>query len=93
MQRMQARDFYDIWYLLEVHKMDAEFSLNEFRIKCVSKGLNPADFGKKLEERLPQYRGRWDKSLSEQIKDLPDFERVQREAIRHLKKLILLLSI
>lgn len=22
MQRMQARDFYDIWYLLEVHRMD-----------------------------------------------------------------------
>ncbi len=25
MQRMQARDFYDIWYLLEQHKMDVNF--------------------------------------------------------------------
>jgi predicted nucleotidyltransferase component of viral defense system len=25
MQRMQARDFYDIWYLLEQHGMDVDF--------------------------------------------------------------------
>ena len=27
MQRMQARDFYDIWYLLEQHGMDVDFYL------------------------------------------------------------------
>ena len=26
MQRMQARDFYDIWYLLEIHKMDLAYT-------------------------------------------------------------------
>lgn len=25
MQRMQARDFYDVWYLLEIHEMDIDF--------------------------------------------------------------------
>jgi uncharacterized protein len=29
MQRMQARDFYDIWYLLEEHEMDADFYITE----------------------------------------------------------------
>jgi predicted nucleotidyltransferase component of viral defense system len=87
MQRMQARDFYDIWYLLEQHRMDVDFYLNEFETKCKSKELNHTDFPKKLAERLPQYKGRWQSSMSEQIKDLPDFDQVEREVQRHLKKL------
>lgn len=87
MQRMVARDFYDIWYLLEVEKMEAGHYLNEFSQKCKSKNLKTADFPAKLQERLPQYKGRWKNSLSEQIKDLPDFEQVEREVQRHLKKL------
>lgn len=87
MQRMQARDFYDIWYLLEQHGMDVDFYLNEFEIKCKSKELTHTDFPKKLTERLPQYKGRWQSSMSEQIKDLPDFDQVEREVQRHLKKL------
>lgn len=86
MQRMQARDFYDIWYLLEVHGMDAIFYLKEFANKCASKKLNPADFPKKLAERLPQYKGRWESSMSEQIQNLPDFDKVEREVQRHLKR-------
>lgn len=87
MQRMQARDFYDIWYLLEEHKMDVDFYLSEFETKCKSKDLQHTDFPKKLDERLPQYKGRWKSSMSEQIKDLPDFDQVEREVQRHLKKL------
>jgi len=87
MQRMQARDFYDLWYLLEINDMDVDFYLDEFKNKCANKGLNHADFHKKLEERLPQYKGRWSSSLSEQIKDLPNYEQVERETLRHLKKL------
>lgn len=87
MQRMQARDFYDIWYLLEEHGMDADFYLNEFEAKCKSKDLLHTDFPKKLTERLPQYKGRWQSSMSEQIQDLPDFDKVEREVQRHFKKL------
>ncbi|HCS21523.1 MAG TPA: hypothetical protein DIW47_13350 [Bacteroidetes bacterium] len=87
MQRMQARDFYDIWYLLEEHEMVADFYVSEFEAKCKSKDLLHTDFPKKLEERLPQYKGRWKSSMSEQIKDLPDFDQVEREVQRHLKKL------
>lgn len=87
MQRMQARDFYDLWYLLKQHGMDVGFYKNEFESKCKSKKVNPADFPKKLAERLPQYKGRWQSSMSEQIKDLPDFDQVEREVQRHLKKL------
>ncbi|ADQ17687.1 Domain of unknown function DUF1814 [Leadbetterella byssophila DSM 17132] len=87
MQRMAARDFYDIWYLLVEHGMEADFYLDEFRKKCARKGLNPKDFHKKLTERLPQYKGRWKSSMSEQIKDLPEFDKVEREVQRQLKKM------
>lgn len=87
MQRMQARDFYDIWYLLELHGLDLDFYKNEFISKCENKDVNPSDFFSKLEQRLPQYKARWQKSMKDQIKDLPDFEQVERELMRHLKTL------
>jgi predicted nucleotidyltransferase component of viral defense system len=87
MQRMQARDFYDIWYLLEIHEMDVTFSSNEFRSKCESKDIDPTGFHNKLTQRLPQYKGRWESSMSDQIQDLPDFDQVVREVMRHLKNL------
>lgn len=87
MQRMQARDFYDIWYLLEQEKMEVEYYLNEFAGKCAAKNINPIDFPKKLAERLPSYKGRWQSSLSEQIQNLPNFERVEREVLRRLRNL------
>ncbi len=85
MQRMQARDFYDIWYLLENQRMDINFYWNEFRSKCDKKGLDASDFLPKLAQRLDQYKSRWQKSLSQQIHDLPEFNQVERELQRHLK--------
>jgi predicted nucleotidyltransferase component of viral defense system len=87
MQRMQARDFYDIWYLLEIHNMDVDFYIPEFRQKCENKAINPTEFHTKLKHRLLQYKGRWQKSMADQIQDLPDFESVLREVMRHLRKL------
>lgn len=87
MQRMQARDFYDIWYLLEVHGLDVEFYINEFISKCEGKEINPTDFHIKLDQRLPQYKGRWQKSMADQIQNLPNFDTVLREVMRHLRKI------
>jgi len=87
MQRMQARDFYDIWYLSEIHVLRLDFYQNEFIAKCRSKNINPSDFFPKLEQRLPQYKARWQKSMKDQIKDLPEFEQVERELLRRIKKL------
>lgn len=87
MRRMQAGDFYDIWYLPEQHEMEVEFYLNEFAGKCAAKNLNPADFLGKSAELLPSYRWRWQISLREQIQNLPDFERVGREVNRRLRNI------
>ncbi|WP_420580200.1 nucleotidyl transferase AbiEii/AbiGii toxin family protein [Reichenbachiella sp.] len=85
MQRMQARDFYDIWYLVEVRGLYVDFLFNEFRSKTESKGIDPIEFHTKLEQRLPQYQGRWQSSLANQIRDLPEFDQVEREVMRHLR--------
>lgn len=85
MQRMQPRDYYDIWYLVEVEGMDVEYYTNEFRNKGESKEIKPENFHSKLEQKLPQYKARWKKSMSDQIKDLPDFEKVEREVNRKIK--------
>jgi predicted nucleotidyltransferase component of viral defense system len=85
MQRMQPRDYYDIWYLLEVHGMDIHYFIPEFVNKCKSKELDPAEFHAKMDQKLPQYKARWQKSMSDQIKDLPDFDQVQREVSRKIK--------
>ena len=61
--------------------------MNEFRAKCESKKINPSDFVKKLDQRLPQYKARWQKSMKEQIQDLPNFDKVEREVKRHIRKL------
>ena len=83
----QIEKDYVISWMLEHHKMDIDFYINEFQAKCKSKGLKSNDFTNKLMERLPQYKGRWQSSLKEQIKDLPDFEKVVREVQRHIKKM------
>lgn len=86
MQRMQPRDYYDIWYLLEINEMDIDYFVSEFKEKCKAKDIDPATFHKTLEKRLPRYKGRWANSMADQIEDLPPFEQVEREMKRHLKK-------
>ena len=87
MQRMQARDFYDIWYLLEIEKIDLMLLSKEFEAKCRLKNLNPGEFNRKLQDRLPQYKARWENSLGDQIKGLIDYQTVERETLRKLKDL------
>jgi predicted nucleotidyltransferase component of viral defense system len=48
MQRMQARDFYDIWYLLEEHEMDADYYISEFEAKCKKQGFKAHRFSEKI---------------------------------------------
>ena len=87
MQRMQPRDFYDIWYLLEIEQIDLEFLLPEFLKKCEYKGLHSVDFEDALQKRLPLYQARWSGSISDQIQELPEFEQVEREVQRHFRNI------
>jgi predicted nucleotidyltransferase component of viral defense system len=88
-QRMQARDFYDIWYLLAMHGMGKHFNIADFEMKCKHKKIVHTHFAIKISERLPQYKARWTGSLSEQIKELPNFENVARTVQRQIKQMSL----
>lgn len=86
MQRTQPRDYYDIWYLLEVEQMEVEYYTNEFRNKCISKELYPEDFQYQTRSKnCHNTKARWKNSMSDQIKNLPDFEQVEREVSRKIK--------
>ena len=43
-QRLQPRDYYDLWYLLEIHEMDIDFYVPEFIEKCAAKDIDPTTF-------------------------------------------------
>lgn len=85
---MQARDFYDIWYLFEKQSLNTGFYMNEFVNKCKSKGIHSSEFPSKLAEPLPQYKRRWRVSMNDQIRNLPDSEKVEREVQRNFKKVV-----
>lgn len=88
MQRMQARDLYDIWYLLEIcSELEVYFLLNEFRRKCEQKEIDPSEFPQKLETRMKQYKAQWEKSIEDQIQELPEFDTVEREVWRHFRNI------
>jgi predicted nucleotidyltransferase component of viral defense system len=85
-QRMQARDYYDLWFISANANLSLGFLWNDFVRKCESKRINPALFYSRLKDRVPFYRGQWRHSLGNQIRDLPAFEKVEREINRYFKK-------
>jgi predicted nucleotidyltransferase component of viral defense system len=85
MGRTQPRDLYDLWYLLEYDKMDITYSWPEFERKAKNKGHLPAAFREKVQGKMNSFKGRWQGSLANQIKDLPDFDLVVREVGKHLR--------
>jgi hypothetical protein len=57
------------------------YSLEEVMIeKCVRSC-------KECKHGIFNYKERWERSLSQQIKDIPDFEQVEREVLRHRKEM------
>ena len=88
MGRTIPRDVYDLWYLLEVDGMDITEHQFQFMNKASNKGHDPALFNAKLDGKINTYKRDWDRSLKEQIRDLPDFKEVIRELHKHFRKLI-----
>jgi uncharacterized protein len=87
MGRTQPRDLYDLWYLLEYEKMSIRHSWPEFERKAKNKGHTPTAFKEKVESKLNGFKGRWQGSLTSQIKDLPGFDLVVRELNKHFRKI------
>jgi predicted nucleotidyltransferase component of viral defense system len=91
-QRVECRDLYDIFRLVE----DMGVSLDEvcllFEQKATAKGLDPATFADKFADRINRYKGRWDREMSDHLAEPPQFDDVVRVVRRHLRAAELLTS-
>lgn len=90
--RTQARDLYDLWYLVEEAEVDLSYCWPEFERKAKYKGHNALEFTSRLRAKMGGYQRRWEGSLSGQIHPLPPFEQVTRSLGKHLRKLSIALQ-
>ena len=87
LSRTQPRDYYDLWYLSEIEGMEMAELRYEFEEKARHKELDPNALQDKLEEKVVVFKSRWEKSMKDQIADLPPFEQVHRELGKHFRLL------
>jgi predicted nucleotidyltransferase component of viral defense system len=84
-QRVQCRDLYDLFRLVD----DMELSLGGirplFERKCGAKSIDPATFRDRFEDRQDRYKNRWDTEMPEHLSDPPRFDDVVRLVRRHLR--------
>lgn len=85
MQRLQCRDLYDIWFLLERGGVDAEEIKPSFEAKAAHRGLEPDSFARRFDQRLEQYVRRWTDELTPYMDHPPQVDRVVREVTRRLR--------
>jgi len=86
LSRQQPRDFYDIWYLSEIEKIDMSKYLHEFESKAKYKGVNSENLENRLKHSFPIIKNLWTSNLKALMRDLPPFEQVSRELNRNLRK-------
>ncbi|MEA2023250.1 MAG: nucleotidyl transferase AbiEii/AbiGii toxin family protein [Actinomycetota bacterium] len=86
MQRLQCRDLYDIWYLLGEAGVDATDIRRGFERKAEHRGLEPAFFAQRFEQRIESYEQRWEDELVAYMTPVPDIDRVVREVRRNLRQ-------
>jgi predicted nucleotidyltransferase component of viral defense system len=85
MSRTEPRDLYDLWYLTEVEHLDIADYFVEFQNKAQRKKQDAAKLMEKVLSKEAMFKRDWNKKLSSQIHDIPNFDAVFREVKRHLK--------
>ncbi|HVB01384.1 MAG TPA: nucleotidyl transferase AbiEii/AbiGii toxin family protein [Acidimicrobiales bacterium] len=84
-QRVQCRDIYDIFRLVEDVGVDLAKVRPLFERKAEAKGIDPASFEERIEDRLDRYKIRWETEMPEHVADPPRFDDVVRVVRRHLR--------
>ncbi len=91
MQRLQCRDLYDLWFLLEQADIDWVEAVGIFKRKASHRNLDPNGFAASYRSRLRQYRHRWTSELEVHLPgQIPHFEHVERAVSRRLRSVSLL---
>jgi len=89
-QRLQARDLFDLNELLVVNQLQVDDIWPAFERKAQHKQIDPAQFAERFEKRIPQWRSRWDSEIREHLGGEPDqFDTVERAVRRALRSKLL----
>lgn len=85
-QRLQARDLFDLNELFVVNEIRSEEVWPAFEQKARHKGIDPTQFGERFDKRVRGWRTRWDSEMAEHLAGEPDpFETVERAVRRALR--------
>lgn len=85
-QRVQCRDLFDLNELLVHNGIEAGNVWDLFERKARHRGIDPATFPARFEDRIARYRNLWSRELDEHVPDEPPpfvaTERAVRRALR-----------
>lgn len=91
MQRMQCRDLFDLWHLLERPDVDSYDVTKVFFAKATSRSLDPSNFETRYRLQLEKYRHLWVNELKDYVpSEVPHFKEVERAVTRRLRGIGLL---
>ena len=86
MQRMQCRDLFDLWFLIENGNVCPSDAAEIFRQKATHRHIDPRDFKPRYRSRLQQYQHQWKNELENLLPgEVPHFEHVKRTVSRQLR--------
>ena len=87
MGRTEARDLYDVWWLLEASTIDLVLLSHDFVAKAKHKGHRAVRLRETLEAKASRFESQWEKRLAQQVQNLPHFDGVMRAVRRHVRQL------
>ena len=87
MGRTEARDLYDVYWVLEFSSIDPILLSHDFLVKAEHKGHDPGRLDEVLQGKASRFESQWDKRLAQQVQGLPHFDEVMRAVRRHVRRL------
>ena len=78
LQRTQCRDLFDLYNLLYDERVDRQDAVELFRHKAKHLGLNPDLFEDRYQTQVVRYEARWANELGHYMKEVPQFNEVDR---------------
>ncbi|MBI4202517.1 MAG: nucleotidyl transferase AbiEii/AbiGii toxin family protein [Chloroflexi bacterium] len=90
LQRLQCRDFYDLYRLLCLEQVDPRDAVELFRRKAAHLHLDPSKFSVRYQEQMSRYKTRWLDELGDYMSNVPPFNEVERRVRQVLRQTNLL---
>ena len=85
-QRTAPRDLYDLWYMFAENGNNIEDYIFDFQLKAGYKKLDYTHFLKIISAKEKTFKKQWESQLTNQIKDIPDFDEVWRGLGKHWRR-------